>query len=290
MVYVTSRDNGRLLMIDGLAHTVIGSVKVMSQPWGVAVNRYTNKVYEVNFTSGNLWVIDGATLVPSEILGVGSKPTFIEINENTNTIFTVLYDDESLVVIDGNTDAIVKITGTAALGSWGLAVNPNLNRVYVGGRDSRTITTLDGNNGWQPIAAQAITTDGPEGHCSPYDLAYNPVNHKLYAACAHEGVDTALVYDASANGLTLLARLAIGAGGGDGGGGVVVNPFTGSAFFTNSLANTVSVISGETDTVIATLPVGNNPFGIGVDSATGRVFVGNRGSNSVSVFLDPAAR
>lgn len=288
-VYVTSRDNGRLLMLDGLANTAIGSAKVMNQPWGVAVNRYTNKVYEANFSSGNLWVIDGASLVTLEILGVGSQPTLVEINENTNTVLVVTYGNEKLVVIDGDTDQIVKSVGTGADGSWGLAVNPDLNRAYVSGRDSHTITTLDGNTGWQPIASQTISTDGPSGACSPYELAYNPANHKLYVACAYNGVDTALVYDAGANGLVLRARVAIGAGGADGGGGVVVNPTTGSAFFTNSLANTVSVISGDTDAVIATAPVGSNPFGIGVDAATGRVFVGNRDGNSVTVFLDPAA-
>ena len=288
-VYVTSRDNDRLLMIDGLANTVIGYAKVGDQPWGVAVNRHTNKVYEANFASGNLFVLDGATLVNLETLWVGPKPTLVEINENTNTIFTITYGNESLVVINGNTDQVIKITGTDARGSWGLAVNPNLNRVYVSGRDSRTITTLDGANGWQTIKTQSITTDGGSGSCSPYELAFNPVNNKLYAACAQGGVDTALVYNVTANGLTLLARLPIGAGGTDGGGGVVVNAVTGHAFFTNSLANTVSVISGATDTIIATAPVGNNPFGIGVDSVTGRVFVGNRGSNSISVFQDPAA-
>ena len=53
----------------------------------------------------------------------------------------------------------------------------------------------------------------------------------------------------------------------------------------------VSVIDGapyiaghpNTGKVIATIPVGRNPWGIGVDPDNDRVYVSNRGSNSVSV-------
>lgn len=286
-VYVSSRNNDRLYMLDGLNHTVISSAKVGDQPWGVAVNRRTNKVYVANFTSGNLFVLDGVTLTALEILWVGPNPTYVEIDENTNTVFTITYGNESLVVINGNTDEIMRSIGTGARGSWGLALNPNLNRIYISGRDSGTIVSLDGNNDWRPISGQSIRAGGASP-CTPYELAFNPGNNKLYAACAHGGVDTALVYHATMDGLTLIGRLAIGAGGADGGGGVVVNTSTHNTFFTNSLDNTVSVVSGAANAVIATVPVGSNPFGVGVDPNTGRVFVGNRGSNNVSVFQDPA--
>ena len=47
--------------------------------------------------------------------------------------------------------------------------------------------------------------------------------------------------------------------------------------------------AGSTDRVIATVPVGGNPFGAGVDPGTGRVFVANRNSGDVSVFEDSAS-
>ena len=97
------------------------------------------------------------------------------------------------------------------------------------------------------------------------------------------------IYRAASGGLSRLAFLAIGDGGEDGGGGVAVNATTGNVFFTNSWADTVSVISGSTDRVIATLPVGGNPFGAGVDPGTGRVFTANRNSGDVSVFKDPSS-
>ena len=70
---------------------------------------------------------------------------------------------------------------------------------------------------------------------------------------------------------------------------MAVNTATGNVFFTNSQADTVSVIGGSTDRVIDTIPVGANPFGAGVDPGTGRVFVANRSSGNVSVFKDPSS-
>ena len=58
------------------------------------------------------------------------------------------------------------------------------------------------------------------------------------------------------------------------------------AYISNSLDNTVSVISPETNTVIATVPVGSSPFGVAVapaGPAAGDVYVTNSGSNTVSV-------
>ena len=46
---------------------------------------------------------------------------------------------------------------------------------------------------------------------------------------------------------------------------------------------TVSVIATATNTVIATIPVGNNPFGVAVTSDSSRAYVAINGLNIVSV-------
>src|SRR5947207_8129571 len=56
-----------------------------------------------------------------------------------------------------------------------------------------------------------------------------------------------------------------------------------AAYVTNSAANTVSVIDATTATVVKTLNVGTNPFGVAVDLPGNQVFVTNRGSNTVSI-------
>lgn len=210
----------------------------------------------------------------------------MEINRLTHRVVVVSYGDNSVTVIDGDTDAIELRVGTGGLAAWGLAINPNLNRVYVSNRDSGSITTLDGNAGYQVLAPQTIEPCGGAGS-APYEMDFNPQNDKLYVACSPYGsVDSAAIYRASSWGLEKRAFLSIDDGGDDGGGGVVVDGATGNVFFTNSQANTVSVIGGSTDSVVATIAVGSDPFGVGVDPISGVVYVANREGNDLTVIAD----
>jgi YVTN family beta-propeller protein len=279
LVYITGRDNNRLYLLDGVTTALINQQKIGREPWGVAVNPNTNKVYVAHFASGDVYVLNATTLAVLSVIPVGPNPTFVAINLVTNRIFVPTYGNNGVVVINGSSDTIERIAGGGGIGTWGIAVNPNLNRVYVSNRDAGNVTTLDGNNNYQVIEDQTIKPCGQRG--SPYGLNFNRVNNKLYVACAPAGeVNQAAIYHASPTGLSLLAVVNIGNGGRDGGGGIAIDTATGNAFFTNSVANTVSVIGGNSNAVVATVPVGANPFGAAADSVTRRVFVGNRDSNN----------
>ena len=56
-----------------------------------------------------------------------------------------------------------------------------------------------------------------------------------------------------------------------------------NAYITNYGSNTVSVIATATNAVTATIPVGNEPFGVAVSRDGSRVYVANLYSNTVSV-------
>ena len=63
---------------------------------------------------------------------------------------------------------------------------------------------------------------------------------------------------------------------------VGVNPIT-NRIYVGTNANTVSVIDGGTNNIIATVSVGSFPSGMGVNPNTNRVYVANINSNTVSV-------
>ena len=56
---------------------------------------------------------------------------------------------------------------------------------------------------------------------------------------------------------------------------------------TNNGSNTVSVIKGASNTVVATVPVGPQPDDLAVNPVTNRIYVANTGDNTVSVIADP---
>jgi len=286
-VFVTSRDNNRLVILDGSNPAVeITRVPVGVLPFGVAVNPARDAAYVANFASGDVTILNATTRAISATLPIGSYPAFVKINPITDRIFVTRYGNNKLVVIDGSTNAVETTVGSGGVGAWGLAVNPNLNRVYISNRDSGTVTTLDGDNNYQVISGQTIQPCGGTGS-SPYAMDFNPANNKLYVACSpFHNVDSAAIYAASPSGLSRLAFFSVGDGGEAGGGGVVVDTATGNAFFTNSRADTVTVVGGEVDRVIATAPTGSNPYGAAADPGTMKVFIGNRDSRNVTVLPD----
>jgi YVTN family beta-propeller protein len=287
-VYVSSRDASRVYALNGASLAVLGYGGVGALPWGVAVNHTSGKLYVANFGSGTVSVLNAWSLAPITTIAVGVEPTFIRANPTLNKVFVVSHGFNALYVINGATDAVEAVVPTGGQGAWGLAYNGELHRLYVSHRDSRNVTTLDGYNGYRVISAQEIL---PCGSGAPYALDFNYVNRKLYTACAFgDNVNTAAIHLAGSSGLSPVASVAIGQGGPNGGGGVAVNTATGNVFFTNSLDDTVSVISGATNAVIATVLTGDDPFGAVVDSRTGAAYVGSRAGGNVSFVPDVFGR
>lgn len=284
-VYFTSRDNNRVYMLDGGTLIEQGSALTGNQPWGIDVNPQTNKLYIANFASGDITVLNATTLGHIATIHVGGDPTFVRVNPITNKVYAVLHAANRLAVINGATDTLETEVFAGGAGAWGLALNTNLNRVYISTRDSGTVTTLDGNAPYSVLGTRAACSGAGS---SPYGMDFNPNNNRLYIACSpNNNVNTAAVYAASAGGLAPLAFVPIGMGGADGGGGVAVNTTTNHVVFTNSVANSASVV-GTNNTVLATFATGLNPFGADVDAGTGSVYVVNRDSNNLTVFTDTA--
>ena len=65
--------------------------------------------------------------------------------------------------------------------------------------------------------------------------------------------------------------------------GLAVNSLTNNIYVANSGSNTVSLLDGENDKLIANLTVGSNPFSVAVNPVTDLVYVANNGDNTTSV-------
>ena len=85
-----------MTVIDGVSNTVIATVTVGSDPYGVAVNSVTNKIYVVNYCgndlscstySGTVTVIDGVSHMSPPPLPSGLALTPPVVNSVTNKIY-----------------------------------------------------------------------------------------------------------------------------------------------------------------------------------------------------------
>ncbi len=290
------------------AQSVLTTVRVGSQPIGVAVNPSTNRIYVANNGSSNVSVIDGTTNIVITTIPVGSQPIGVAVNPSTNRIYVANSSSSNVSVIDGTTNTVI---ATIPVGSQpiGVAVNPSTNRIYVAeGQDNGDVYVIDGttNTGTaivpglftaSGVAVNASTNriyaannddgnvyviDGTNNtHTSvpvsfhPTGVSVNASTNRIYVAC--EVSNTAEVIDGVRN--TRIAIVPVGSMPY----GVAVNASTNLIYITNTDSNNVSIIDGSSSTLIATLPIGNQPHGVAVNASTGLIYLCSTGDNRVYV-------
>ncbi len=287
-LYITSRNNNSVLMVDATTLTQLARTTVGSLPFGVAVNIDTNKVYVANFSSGTVSVLRGSDLqlLKTINLSAGSQPTYVGVFPGMNMIAVALHGGNTFAWIDGEIDEVVNYL-PLGVGGWGVAVDDEYEIIFMSFRDSGNVWAYDLMY-WLLPAHGIVYPCGPRPNGTPYGLAFDGAKRLLHVACGHgqHQVDTAVTYHVSTTGsLTEVGRTALDPGGENGGGGVAVNPSTGHVFITNSLSGTVSMI-GANSWRLANFPLGQDPFAAAVDQYTGRVYVGDRAGNRLYAFYD----
>ncbi len=206
--------------------------------------------------------------------------SFAVVNPMTNHIYVANYVSNTISVIDGNdNDVIASIKVGESLSK--LAINPNTDRIYAIGdhhlsnkQQNNTLFVIDGSNN-----AKIAEIYGPYS-----GIAVNPVTNRIYAL-SYEG-NVISVIDGANN--IKIAEIKDD----EHPFGIDVNPVTNRIYVThhnfdtnsNKWTNgTISVIDGNNNTKIASISVGVNPVGIGVNPVTNKIYVTNYMEGTVSV-------
>jgi uncharacterized repeat protein (TIGR01451 family) len=282
LLYITSRDNDRLVVVDVQTSKVLSQTATGDQPWGVVINESTNRVYVSNYGSGDVWIYNAVSL---QLLGkvvVGSNPALMEILPSLDTVFVTVRTGSRIAVIQGLT--LTQDLSSGGSGPFGIAADPGNNRIFVGHRDSRHLAEIRQVNGaWQ---SKSVTLT-PEG-TTPFEMAYNAGRNRLYVvytdAAGKWFVDS---WKPETNALWGRERtIPVGDGGvvADpevGGAGLAFNPTTGRLFNVNTAAGTLTVINGNSETVLTTTAVGADPFPVAINTRTNVLFVGLRSKNAL---------
>ena len=258
---------------------------------GVAVNPMTNMIYVSNYNDQTVSVIDGTQNTITATIPVPGYPAGIGVNSSSNTVYVALGAQTgvgSLAVINGSTNSVTT-TIPVDQAPFAVAVNPTTNMIYVtnnfgavGGQnnDDGTVSVINGST--NALAATFHVGANPSG------VAIDPATNYLYV--------TIYNFDGSGPGPTAVKVL-------DGTAGnqlgimtpsappwlIDINPTTHRAYVTESGpfgGNNVDVIditTASSPTLVATVPVGTDPYGVAVDATDNLVYVSNYGGNTVSV-------
>jgi DNA-binding beta-propeller fold protein YncE len=293
----TSR--GTVTVVDGATHNT-QSVYVGFDPYGVAVNPVTNKIYVANYCGADSWcgwgtvtVIDGATLATTSVT-VGSAPFAVAVNSVTNKIYVAneCGDDVYCYTHGGTVTVIDGVTLSTATVTVGASPDPPVvnsvtNKIYVAnycGNDSTcssyapfpfgTVTVIDG---------VTLSTATVYVGNSPYGLDVNSITNKVYVAnqCGDDPYCGSTASMTVIDGATL-ATTDVGIAGFYPE-VVAVNSVTNKIYvpsfcygdsFCGGGPGAVTVIDGATLSA-SNVAAGDKPYSIAINSATNKIYVAN---------------
>jgi YVTN family beta-propeller protein len=282
-LYVTSRNTNSVLVWDEIAQRTLTTIPVGQKPWGVGV--VNNRVFVGNSNSASVSVIDAtrmAKMTDIRLNGVcDGGPTNLAVNPNNNRVYVALYGMGRVAVIDATSNTLVDCVPTAG-GTTGVAVNPLLNQMYVSNRDAKNLQVFD----ISAVPARLIWTEPLGG--VPYFVQANLSTSEVYVTVAYDAGDylnanNLQAYSASDVGLSLSVATIIG--NTYDGGFLWVSQASGALYIAATADNKLQIMDLTSFSIVQTIPM-PDPFGITENRGLSRMYIGNRGINSIDIERD----
>jgi YVTN family beta-propeller protein len=271
-VFSTFNPNGNVVVIDGRTDTVTTTIPGGKNPFAIALNPVTNRIYVANDGNGSnatVTVIDGSTdtLAAGSPIGLGNTPNALAVNPVTNKIYVT--NGSNLSVIDGVSNTIRTTTALPSNNLTAIAVNPVTNFIYITTQNIGIVMAVNGTTDTLSLSGIALIGG------SPLALAVNSLTNLIYVT-DNATTGRVVVIDGSTNNRVDSFIT------GNGPGAVAVNPVTNRVYVVNNRNNNVAVVDGATKTT-STINAGSNPFAVAVNQVTNQVYVPNMGDNTVTV-------
>ncbi|MFZ0317981.1 MAG: YncE family protein [Candidatus Sulfotelmatobacter sp.] len=252
------------------AQTLITTIPLPSNSYGISVNSTTNRIYvALGYSVG---VIDGSTNTVIDTISVPQGAPFVAANMVTGLVYAAGCDYNQnpatcvVTVIDGATDAVITtipLQGSRGIGIQAITLDPATNRIYVADDNNYRIAEIDGRTN---KVIDYIKTGVSETLGLAVDFSTDQI-------LASPSGDVILIINGSNNSA---ARVQVGAINWN----VAANSFTNRAYVTvnatytgSGYGNTLGVVDLVSLKTISNVVVGTSPFGVCVDYLTNKIFV-----------------
>jgi DNA-binding beta-propeller fold protein YncE len=271
------------MQLAGNAQTIEKVISFPNAVSGISTNPVTNTIYVVapsdnGSSTDNVAVISGVTDTVVKTIPVPAGAYVPAVDYFSNRIYIAGCNPNAIApcvvsVIDGEKKKVIQtipITSNvgAGFGLTGITVNPLNGKVYVANGNDNVIDIIDGYRG---VVTGTIALAGK----TPVAIAINPINQRLYVPF---GDNTTDVIDA--NKAQILSTTTFGSATA----GVAVNFYTGNVFVTDAVAGPSNTgVFDKNGALLATVPVGDTPFGVDVDPVTNLAFVASTALENVTV-------
>jgi len=306
-VYVANSGSASVSIIDGASNTVIGTIAVNIapitpqtnppttfpfHPSALAVNPNTNEIVVGNADCA-FAVIDGVSghVQYPDYPGL-CKENAVAVDLATNAIFVATQADLdvqmfSRTIVNGTATYTVT-TGFNSNNPIALGIDQSAGMAYAADLSGFVEVFNEGTK--QQIENSGCSTQSAPIHPIPcittpagaYALAVNPNTSKAYVLNQNGAGVAAKLSVVSGTGIT--SNITVGSSALPvrlpAANKVLVDPVANMVYVANDGSNNVTVIDGNTDTVLFTFPTGGQPFALAKDATSGDVYVANFSSGT----------
>lgn len=171
-IYVSDNTDKDVVIIDGKSNTVKGSINVSANPWGLAFNPFTNKLY-ITLGGSDVDVFDTAT---QQIVSVSTGPGTVDYNVAvdwlTGHVFVTntQFGPSTTAVLDCNGDLLAQVA--VGQGAYGVDIDPFTHRVFVANGNDNSMSVINSKtNTLETTIAGTLATF----------TSVNPASKKVYS-------------------------------------------------------------------------------------------------------------
>lgn len=274
--YITNGGTNTVSIIDTDSNTVISTITVGNNPYGVAVTPDASAVWITR--SGGVKVYSTIT---------GNEASFSPISLTGVLGGVAISPDGSMAFVANNATGKVHIYNTATGaelsyspvvvggGPNGIAVTPDGTKVFVANTSSGTVSAFNTSNGTSLSYSPVTVSTNPIG------IAITPDGSKVFVT--NSGlVSEVSVFNVSNGSPASFSPITAG----NGPWGIVIHP-NGTAYVSNFQDNTISVFDTSTGNAASYSPInlgsGKTPRGLSITSDGAHLYIANSGDNTVSV-------
>ena len=269
LAYVTNEASDTVSVIDRSLDRVVSVVAVGRRPRGITVARDTSRAFVVNSGSNTLSIIDINTnrVMHSTNLELGASPSQVVITPDRRTLYVTNTALNSVSVIDAQSFQTIR-TVAVGLRPEALALIPSRAGLLVANSGSNTLSLID-------TVRNAVAAEIPVDF-QPSNLAVDPTGSQAFVP----HLASPRVSIVSLSSLRTVRTVTVGVS-------AAVLPEGDGSFSRFFVAQTrdrrVSLFDAAVNAQLDSIPVDDEPVYLELDPEREKLYVVNRGSDTVTV-------
>jgi DNA-binding beta-propeller fold protein YncE len=195
--YVTVSDRSELTIVDRQTLNVVDSVALPAAPDGCAYDSKNGLVYVDRDDGEDVWVVDPNARRIVATIKVPKAPESILYDSGSDRIYQNIKSKPVTLSIDPAVSSVINSWSTVpAENLHGSAINPKTQWLFAAGGNGK-LSVLDFASG--NVLYSTEIASGVD------QIAYDPVNNRIYCASGRSGLS---VVDVTADGLKLIGKIA----------------------------------------------------------------------------------